>query len=393
MKIGVFGLAALFLVNFAYMADYVIVPAINSIYEEFSEAPSWILNFVTTGTQLTAFISALFAGTYMKHFSKKSIIIFFFGLFTVAASLGCAIENIYYIALMRAIAGFAMGALPPVALALINEVYHDDTKKCDWLVGSFNAAMALIGAVMSLVAGFLCAIHWQWVYYEYLAAIPMLLLMVFYIPKTPPEKEEKTSAVREQVPFPMLPLIRLLISLTVFGILYITISYQCSIYIAETGMGGSGTAGTVASVMIIGSTLGGLIFAPLYQRIKRKTIALLYLLLAAGYLGICFVFGSVWFGFCCMLFGFAYGTALPFYYQYITVVVPPERISGSLGFVTAAIGLGSFASVYVTGWFMNIMGLTEQIQAAPYFAAISLVLAVISLIRDKKSMEKQETTP
>ena len=385
-KIKLSGIIALFFVNFAYMADYVIVPAVNSIYEAFPDASAWALNFVTTGSQLMALISALLSSVLMRYFSKKRIIIFFFALFSVATIFGCTVENIYYIAFMRGLAGFSFGALPATALALINEVYHDDEKKCNWLVGSFNSFMALLGAIMTLVAGILCGIRWDMVFYEYWAAIPLLLMMIFCIPYTPPEKENMTTGYSKElaVKFNILPLVRLLLSLSLFGILYIFISYQCSIYISENNIGGSELAGIASSIMIGGSVLGGLLFAPLYEKLERKTIALLFFGLAVAFLGISFVWGAIWFCVCCVVFGFTYGMALPFYYQYIIKITPKRLRSQALGFVTAAIGLGAFLSVYIVSFVMNILNFTLQIQIMPYLCGTALVLGLIALKNDKK---------
>lgn len=381
-KISVWGLAALFLVNFAFMADFVIIPAVDAIYTEFADVPIGVVNFIVTGSQLTAIISPLLAGIFTHYFSKKTVIVFFFALFTVSAILTGAVQNAYYIAVMRAIAGFAFGALPPVAIALINEVYRHDEKKSNWLVGTFNAFMALIGAAMAYVAGILCAIQWNWVFFEYFAAIPMLIFMIIFIPKTPPEKDSvvktEEGKPKERVHWP--PVIALLFSLVLFGIIYFFMMYQLSVYVKEVGLGGAGFAGTLSSIMVIGSTLGGFVFAILYSRLKRVTISILFLILTLGYVGSSFVLGPVWFALCCGLLGFAYGTALPYYYQYITVLVPESKMSACLGFVTASIGIGAFVSSYIVTFLIDVLELPGQLALCPYYAGAAGVAFIVSVV-------------
>ena len=77
-KAAVLGTAAFFLINFAYMADMVIIPAADAILLRFSDAPAWLLNFILTGSQLMAVPSALLAPALMRRFRKKRILLFSF---------------------------------------------------------------------------------------------------------------------------------------------------------------------------------------------------------------------------------------------------------------------------------------------------------------------------
>ena len=43
--------------------------------------------------------------------------------------------------------------------------------------------MAAIGAVMSAVAGVLAVNGWKNAYYTYLISIPMILLVIFFVPR------------------------------------------------------------------------------------------------------------------------------------------------------------------------------------------------------------------
>jgi hypothetical protein len=72
-RMNIMGIIALFLVNFGYMADMVIIPAAHEIYNEFSAEPVGLLNFILTGPQLIDVASALLVTVFMRHFSKKNI--------------------------------------------------------------------------------------------------------------------------------------------------------------------------------------------------------------------------------------------------------------------------------------------------------------------------------
>jgi MFS family permease len=381
-QMSIMGIIALFLVNFGYMADMVIIPAANEIYNEFSAAPVGLLNFILTGPQLIGVASALLVTIFMRHLSKKSIIVCLFALFTIFSCLGVAVKNPYYIAAMRFGTGFAFGGLAPAAIALINEIYHEDEKKCSWLVGSFNGFTAIIGAIMSIIAGWLCAIRWDFVFYEYLAAIPMLILLLIFVPKTEPEKtqtaQEGESGTAEKIPIGSVAV--LIGSLFLLGLIFNIAPYQCSIYVAQTGLGDSMLAGVLNGVLTIFTAIGCFVFAAIYERFKRGIAALIYFFLAVGFLGCCFVVNQAWVIVFYALLGFGWGLAMPYFYMYATVIAPPSKASMILCLVAADIGLGAFLSSYLSTIMMSAFNFSELILLFPIYAGIAFIGGILSLI-------------
>jgi MFS family permease len=393
-RMSIMGIIALFLVNFGYMADMVIIPAANEIYNEFSAAPISLLNFILTGPQLIGIASALLVTVFMRHFSKKSIIVFLFFLFTIFSCLGAVVKNPYYIAAMRFGAGFAFGGLAPAAIALINEIYHEDVKKCSWLVGSFTGFTAIIGAIMSIIAGWLCAIRWDFVFYEYLAAIPMLILLIIFVPKTEPEKmqaaQEDKSGITEKIPTGSF--VALISSLFLICVIFNIMAYQCSIYVAQTGLGDSMLAGILNGVLTIFTAIGCFSFAAIYDRLKRGIAALIYFFLAAGFWGCCFVFNQAWVIIFYALLGFGYGLAMPYFYMYATVIAPSSKASMILCLVAADIGLGAFLSSYFSTIIMGVFNFSELTSLLPIYVCLALIGGILSLIltiRSKKLTENK----
>jgi MFS family permease len=299
------------------------------------------------------------------------------------------VKNPHYIAAMRFGTGFAFGGLAPVAIALINEIYHDDEKKCSWLVGSFNGFTAIIGAIMSIIAGWLCAIRWDFVFYEYLAAIPMLILLIIFIPKTEPEKSQPVRGGKSETTekTPMGSVAMLIGSLFLIGMIFNIAPYQCSIYVAQTGLGDSILAGILNGVLTIFTAVGCFIFTPIYDRLKRGIATLIYFFLAVGFLGCCFVVNQAWVIVFYAILGFGYGLAMPYFYMHATVIAPPEKASFVLCIVAADVGLGAFLSSYFSTIMMDVFNLSELISLLPIYAGIAFVgggLSLILTIRSKR---------
>jgi MFS family permease len=387
-KMSGIALIALFLVNFAYMADMAIIPAADAIYSVFSDAPIGLLNFILTGPQLIGVASALLISVLMRRFSKKRIIVVFFALFTISACLGAVVKDPYYIAAMRALVGFSNGGLAPAAIALISEVYFDDEKKLNGLVGAFSGFTALIGAAISIVAGWLCSIHWDYVYYIYFAAIPMLFLLMISLPDLPLQQATDKTNETTHVKMSISRLAALIGSILLICVIFNVMSYQCAIYVTQNGLGDSVFAGILSGVVTISTAVGCFIFAPIYNRLNRGISSVFYFMLALGFLTSLFPFNQVWAIVCFAILGFAYGLAMPYYYVRASAIVPPEMASSVTGIVAAAIGFGSFLSSFVSTFLINIFDFSALISLFPlYIGVLTLggIVAVILAVRDKKT--------
>lgn len=381
-KLSVLGLISLFAVNIAYMSDLVIVPAADAIFTQFADAPVGVLNFILTGPQLVSIFSALLTSVLMRKFSKKIILVGSFALFTVAALLGTVVMDPYYIALMCGIMGFAFGATAPTAIALINEVYRDDEKKANGLVGTFNGVTAIVGAVLSIAAGVLGAMRWQNVYYIFYAAIPFLILMAFTLPGIKPaaERKEREAGTGAGAGKGVIRKVAALVgSILVICIVFNVMSYQCAIYAVQEGLGDSMFAGILSSVCTVTTAVGCILCAALYGRLGRKVACLLYGILALGFLGCCFVLGQWWAIVCFAVMGFGFGLAMTYFYIHAAAIAP-ENTATVAGVIAAAVGLGSFLSSYVNTALMGIFNMDKIISVLPVYVGVLTVGGVVSLV-------------
>ena len=77
-------LISLFLTNVAVMADMVIIPAGNGLYETFQNDAA--VNFILSGPSFIMLFSAMLCGKLMQYLSKKKILIGAMILFAVSAT-------------------------------------------------------------------------------------------------------------------------------------------------------------------------------------------------------------------------------------------------------------------------------------------------------------------
>lgn len=104
-------LVALMLTNLAVMADLVIIPIISTFYQNYGDHMN-LVNFIVSGPALIIVVTSLLAGWMSKHMDKKIVLLIGAVLFTI----GAAIDNPWYVAVMRSLVGIGAGFEQVVAV-------------------------------------------------------------------------------------------------------------------------------------------------------------------------------------------------------------------------------------------------------------------------------------
>ncbi|QBE97405.1 MFS transporter [Blautia producta] len=380
-------LISLFLTNVAVMADMVIIPAGNGLYGTFQNDAA--VNFILSGPSFIMLFSAMLCGKLMQYLSKKKILVGAMVLFAVSAILGGAVENVYYVLAMRVLVGISMGFVNAAAMALIAEVYVDEDKR-GTIMGIFNATMAGTGAVISLIAGVFAVRSWNEVFKVYWIAVPVIVMMLFFIPMTPPEGDQQAGEEEGShtgSPY-LMRQVMLMVSCFAYNLVYAVIYYQVSVLVAEQGYGNESIAALLSTLGTVGSCILCILFGTLYSKLKRATIIFGYAGLCISYLMLFLASSPVMAGIACTLCGASYGYGFSYFFLRCTVVVPKEKVSSSISMTTAIGGFGMFLSTYACTMLQKILGTTGIVSLLPVAIAVSgigAVLSVICTVMDKKN--------
>ena len=380
-------LIALFLSNVAIMADMVIIPIADNLFKTYGNPT--VINFILSGAAFLSVFTAMACAKLLYKFSKKTILIVSMILFAVGSIFGAAVDNIYYMLIMRILVGVAMGFVNATAMPLIAELFDDEGARGK-AMGFFNASMAGIGAVISVVAGIFAVNGWREVFKVYWISVPILILMILFIPMTPPDKEEvqeNGGTVTPKKPY-LSHQIGLLLSCFAYNLIYAVIYYQVSVLVAEQGYGNESVAALLSTLGTVGSCILCILFGALYSKLKRATIIFGYVGLCLSYLLLYLASGPVMAGIACTLCGASYGYGFSYFFLRCTVVVPKERVSSSISMTTAIGGFGMFLSTYACTMLQKLLGTTGILKLLPVAIAasgIGAVLSIICTVMDKKN--------
>jgi MFS family permease len=415
-KIGMVGIFALLLTNFAYMGtDLIIIPGFSEIFKHYADASVFVTNFIASGQQLGLVIGCLVAPLLMKHLSKKTIIVVSFAVFIVVATNTAIIDDANFVAAIRGISGLLVGIIYPTAVAFITELFRDDDKLRAKYLGWNQGSMAALGAIVFIISGLLLgAFGWKSMFLEFLVGVPIWVTLVIFLPKTPAEKFQHTSkpdkdagqsdAPGEPSKIAFGKLILILLAFTVVQIFYGALVYEFSLYLAENysiPIWMNGLLGAIKGV--IGAICGFLIFVPIFSRAKRFTMVICFAAQAIAYFGLMIVFpsdlGALWFLFCYSFIGIAFGLSIPYYFTYSSYIFPKERMPLITSLLTIFWSVGSFLSTYYVTFLQWVLGTEAYTPVMPLIGLSCLAAAALSLfaaLRDPdrktafENLQKQE---
>ena len=395
-------LTALFLSSMCTMGDLVVSPVAASIYNSFDDSPEWLVNLGVTGPALFGLPFGLVTGFLCDRVDKKKIMVTGFTIFAISAVFGAMYDNVYYFVSMRLLAtGVGWGITNTAALSILADLFVDETEHGKY-VGWYNSAMSIIGAALSYGAGIVANGTWQNAYVMYAMAIPVLIMLIAFLPNFPPSRPT-AEAVKEIEGVSMSSAAALAramfhqrskeveeggwwrklasLSLQVFLVatLYFIILYLISIYVAYTGVGDESYSGTLMSIMTICTATSSLMFGRVYKHLKDRV-----------YIPALFIIGAVFL----MLAFFpiapvvtvalaAAGIAWPFYFCYFythcTQIVPTSKQSTATSIVAAANGLAVAASSFLLMGAIDATG-GKCLDAYQLFGFAMITIASVSAI-------------
>ncbi|MGI6032443.1 MAG: MFS transporter [Coriobacteriales bacterium] len=391
----ILALTALFLSSMCTLGDLVINPIAANLYEVFADQPEWLINLGITGPALVGLPFGLLAGFLCDRMDKKNVMVIGFAIFTVSACLGGAVVNIYYFVSLRLCAtGIGWGITNTAALAILADLFTDETEHGKY-VGRYNAVMSIMGAIMAAVSGMFAVNGWQHAFSTYLISIPILIMLVVFLPKFPPH-EVKTADTADADEEEIVQkgwakkLIPLTIQVFFVAVCYFVLLYMNGLFVTDAGAGDESFIGLLASAGTLATAVGSLVFGRVYAKMKSAVY-----LPALFIMGICLLVmamapvAAVIMA-CVIIAGFFWPFYFCYFYTRATELVPASKAGTATSIVALSDGLAATACSYALTGFMGAFN-TTSVAVWPIFGVTLLVVGVISCIWFAASNKKNKS--
>jgi MFS family permease len=378
----------------AFMNDMVIIPVAENLFRDFSGVNMAVLNYILSGPALIGAFSSLLCGKLMSYIGKKKLLVVSFIIFMIGSIGGDIVHNAYYMVVMRTLVGIAFGAQGVLAVAIISDIFVDEKARSS-VLGIYNAMMMGIGALLGWVSGIVAAIEWTLVFRIYLASIPVLLMILIFIPENKPVKaggEAGLTGVAEKMPW--LKLFLMFGAMSVYNTIYCIVYYQISMVISDKSIGDVAFVGVLSALGTIGSCFSMSFFGLYYGKFKRVTPFIGFIGMALGFFMLFIAQNPLIAAISCALMGTMHGLAMTYYLMHCTVIVSPSQIPISLSLSTFCMSVSTFLSTYVSlflQWFLKV-SIAGIIPSLCVVLALGAALSIILTLRVRKVSSEIETT-
>ena len=166
------------------IATAAIGPSLGIIEQSFPGINPTLIKSIVTIPALICIPVSLLSNNISKHMRKKYLLILGLIIYLVGGILCYFSNNIYMLLGSRAILGVGLGIIAPMSLVLVGD-FFDGKDRAKFM--GYSTASTNIGAVIATpVVGLIATTNWHNIFLIYLVAFPILLIVIFGLPKVAP---------------------------------------------------------------------------------------------------------------------------------------------------------------------------------------------------------------
>ena len=385
-------IAVLFLGNIAIMGTTFYSVIMTQLYANYEE---WVVNLTMSLPGILGMVSCLACGKISDKVDKKWLFLLGMLLFAITGTnLGgiAYSNNLLLIGAGAFNGGVCYGMVSVSAVALISDYFEDEGQR-SLVMGWYNGAMALVGAVLSFSYGMAATVDWKLASAVNWSAAVVVVLGLFFLPACPPKKNTESAGNAVKVKGEKgwaKNLIPLVVAFFLVSFAIMSVMTYIDLFVTANNLGDASLTGLFGTVQTISSFIACTFFGVLYKKLGARISIPAYLLLALSVF-IMFIapspatllLGSA-------IMGASWGTAYTYWFFRATVVVPQNMVGTATGIVTTANSLSYLPMAYVVTGLMGAMHTDNFRDLFPFYIVIVLIVFVGAIfLNGRKKAEAQ----
>ena len=373
------------------MASATITPALPGMERHFAAEPhaQLLVRLVLTLPGLAIMVSAPLLARLSGRTGRVRVLVACLLLYIVGGGSGLVLDSLPALLAGRALLGVGIAGVMTTATALLAD--HHPAADHGRVLGLQGAAMGFGGVVALLLGGLLAAVSWRGPFAVYLLAVPVLVLVLRFVPEAaaPQAGPEDAPAAT-----PWTPRLLGLYAVMFLGVIvFYTVPTQAPFWLDRVGGAGPAVAGALIAAVNLVMTVVGLNFRRLRARWDFPVLAAaMFAAFAAGLavLGSAGGLGSAAAGM--VVVGVGIGLLNPVVNGWVVASVAPGARTKALGLLTSALFLGQFASPLLAQPVIDAAGLGWTFGYAGILAAVVAgVMAGALLLRRAGAAARRRT--
>jgi MFS family permease len=362
------------------LAIVALAPALPTLIDHFKDVPN-AKDVVPLLLVVPALVLALFggiAGWLTDRFGRRNLILGAMLLYGCVGIAPFVVESYQGVLASRILLGMAEAFILTIGNALMAD-YFDRAGQQKWLtvqgvVGPF------LGTLMLASSGQLAALGWQWPFALYALTFPILLFGFFHLYE--PERRAHEAVVATGTSFPW-RVVAIVCGVTLgAAVIYFVQVIQFSLVLREIGVSDQALIGRITGLASIGVPLGALIFKRNANRSIHFQLALVFVLMGIGLLGIGLSRDYRLSAGLAFFQQVAAGMTIPCLVAWALSSLPAEHRGRGMGLWSSSFFIGQFVSPLTVSLFRNITG--GLLAAVATFGGICLAVAIISFLLSRQ---------
>jgi MFS family permease len=363
------------------MASATITPALPGMEQHFAGEPhaQLLVRLVLTLPGLAIMVAAPLLARLSGRTGRVPVLVACLLLYTVGGGSGLVLDSLPALLAGRALLGIGIAGLMTTSTALLAD--HHAVADHGRVLGLQGAAMGFGGVVALLLGGLLAAVGWRGPFAVYLLALPLLFLVLRYVPEAP---EQPPAAPGAAEATPWQPRLLGLYAVMFLGVVvFYTVPTQAPFWLAQVGGAGPAVAGALIAAVNLVMTLVGLNFRRLRARWSFPVLAIgIFTAFAAGLVVLGAADGLAVAALGMVVVGVGIGLLNPTVNGWVVATVAPGARTKALGLLTSALFLGQFTSPLIAQPLVDGAGLGRTFVCAGVLAAvIAAAMAATRLLR------------
>lgn len=385
------------------IATAAIGPALGTIELSFPNASPTLIKSIVTIPALICIPVSLLSNKISKDVRKKYLLIFGLIVYLIGAVLCYFADNIYILLASRGIFGIGLGIIAPMSLVLVGDFFEG--KERAKYMGYSSASTNIGGVVVTPIIGFIAAANWHNIFLIYLIALPILILVIFFLPKVAPFDAQAPENLKKEVHKETkhvklnLGVFKYAIIIILAFVTFYSVPTNIALLIQQRNLGSD----ELSSLLIALDTLFAFISAALFGRVlkifKESLILISFILITIGLVVLISATTVTVLCIGIILIGIGFGLIVPYSLYYGAKCVHVKHTSLAITIVTTSIYVGEAICPIILDYISSLLNMGNVIgsfYSATILAVVAIIFSIIVLMvskigqKNKKIVEEDE---
>ena len=290
----------------------------------------------------------------------------------------------------RGIFGIGLGIIAPMSLVLVGDFFEGKDRAK--FMGYSSACSNIGGVIATPIVGIIAVIDWHNIFLIYLIALPILLVVIFCLPKVAPfdgyAPENRKENIHNETKHIKLNLevFKYAVIIILAFITFYSIPTNIALLIENRNLGNSETSAILITLVTLFAFFSAMSFGRVLRIFKETLILISFIIIAIGLIVLISANALAFMGLGVILVGIGFGLIVPYSLYYASKCVHNKHTSLAITIVTTSIYVGEAICPIVLddiAKFLNLGNVIGSFYAAEVLAIVAIIFSIVIIVLSK----------